>query len=137
MLKVRVLAFTFVVALVFSAASFAMVRTTGPGSRVDVYIHITDTKFITQMYTQSDYKGGNELYLTDPSEVQRGQVARFNILNVGKRLHNFTVFGKKSPTLKPGGKWVVVVPLVRRGAFPYASTLDKGKRGLKGVFLVN
>jgi hypothetical protein len=136
MVKVPLLVFTAVVALVLSAASFAAVKTTGPGSRVDVYVHISDKNFIVEMLTQSDYKGGEELYMTDPTEVMRGEVARFNVLNVGKKPHNFTVFGKTTPTLKPGGKATILVPLVRRGSFPYTSK-SKGAKTLKGVFVVN
>ena len=72
MLNVRLFVFTAVAALVFSAASLAAVKTTGPGSRVDVYVHISDKTFIIELLTQSDYKGGQEMFMTDPSEVVRG-----------------------------------------------------------------
>jgi hypothetical protein len=124
-------------ALVFSAASLAAVKTTGPGSRVDVYVHMSDKDFIVELLTQSDYRGGQEMFLTAPSEVVRGEVARFNVLNVGKKARNFSVFGKTTPTLKPGGKATILVPLVRRGVFPYTSKGGKGTKTLKGVFLVN
>ena len=129
-------------ALVFSATSSA---TTGPGSRVDVYVHITDKGFLVQLLTQSDFKGGQEMYMTDPTEVVRGEVARFNILNVGKKPHNFTVFGHTTKTLQPGGKAgtcpktncaVFIVPLLKRGQFPYKVTVN-GNKSLRGVFLVN
>ena len=142
MLKVPLLLITVAVEMVFSAAPSA---TTGPGSRLDVYVHITDQNFIIGLYTQSDYKGGQEMYLTDPTEVMRGEVARFNVLNVGKKPHNFTVFGHTTKTLKPGGKIgtcpkatcsVFLVPLTKRGTFPYKVTIN-GNKGLRGTFLVN
>jgi hypothetical protein len=136
MLKVALLVSTVVAALVFSVASLGAVKTTGPGSRVDVYVHISSKNFILEMLTQSDYKGGQELYITDPSEVMRGEVARFNVLNVSKQARNFSVFGKTTPTLKPGGKAVILVPLVKRGSFVYTSK-GKGTKTLKGVFVVN
>ena len=136
MLKVPFLVFTAVVALVVSAASFAAVETTGPGSRVDVYVHITSKNFIVELLTQSDYKGGLEMYITAPQEVLRGEVARFDIENVSKQRRNFSVFGKTTPTLKPGGKATIIVPLVTRGSFVYTSK-GKGMKTLKGLFTVN
>jgi hypothetical protein len=133
MVKFPLLVLAAAVALVFSATSLA---TTGPGSRVDVYVHITDKNFITELLTQSDYRGGQEMYLTAPTEVVRGEVARFDILNVGKKDHNFSVFGKTTAMLKPGGKATILVPLVTRGQFPYVSK-GKGTPTLRGVFLVN
>jgi hypothetical protein len=139
MMKVRLFIFTAVAALVLSAASFAAVKTTGPGSRVDVYVHMSDKAFIVELLTQSDYKGGQEMFITDPSEVMRGEVARFNVLNVSKKARTFSVFGKTTPTLKPGGKATILVPLLRRGTFPYISKGAKGSNAkvLKGVFQVN
>ena len=54
------------------------------------------------LYTQSDYKGGSELFFTEWSEVSRGEVARFNITNKGSKPHKFKVFGKTTKAIKPG-----------------------------------
>jgi len=133
MLKLRVFGLAVFAALVFSASSVA---TTGPGSRLLVYINIQDTKLIKAMYTLSDYKGGQEAYLTDDIEVTRGEIAKFTIWNQGKKPAKFTVMGRTTPLLKPGAKSYFIIPLVRRGAFPYQTLTATGKKGFKGVFNV-
>jgi hypothetical protein len=135
--KVHLFAFTVIIALVVSAASLAAVKTTGPGSRVDVFINIKDKSYIVELQTQSDYRGGQEMYLTDPSEVMRGEVARFDLWNLGNQPRTFSVFGKTTPTIKAGGKATILVPLVKRGQFPYTIKGGKGTKTLKGVFTVN
>jgi len=128
--KVRIFVLAVFVALAFSASSVA---TTGPGSRLMVYFNIHDTKLVKAMYTLSDYKGGSEAYLTDDIEVTRGEIAKFTIWNQGTKPARFTVMGRKTPLIKPGKKSYFIVPLVRRGAFPYVAT---GKKSFKGVFNV-
>ena len=59
----------------------------------------------------------------------------FLISNRGKKLHNFTVLGKKTPLIKPKHTARLVVNLLSRGAFPYRSTVDKGPR-FRGHFIV-
>ena len=58
------------------------------------------------------------------------------IVNRGKKLHNFTIFGRKTKALKPGQQARFRVMATTRGSFPYQSTLDKGKkfRGHLSVF---
>jgi hypothetical protein len=137
MLKVPLVVFAVAVALVSSAAAFAAVKTTGPGSRLDVTVNMFDTRHDILLMTQSDYKGGLELYMTDWIDVTRGEVARFTIYNKGKKLHNFKVFGKvRTKPIKPGRTATFIVPLLKRGVFPYMSTLNANK-GLKGIFTVN
>ena len=134
MVKVLVLACSaLVAAALFSATSLA---TTGPGSRLQVVVKITDQKVVMGMYTLSDYAGPSEQFVTGPYDVTRGQVAQFIVWNTGKKEHNFTIFGKKTPNLKPGKRATFTVSLLRRGEFLWQSTLDKGKKGFKGRFYV-
>ena len=38
-----------------------------------------------------------------PGRVPRGDYLSFNIFNRGMKVHDFEMFGKKTPALKPGG----------------------------------
>ena len=66
----------------------------------------------------------------------RGEIAVFNVWNKGKRPHSFSLLGKKTGALRPGRKAEFSVALLRRGSFPYESTVDKGNRKFHGLFLV-
>jgi hypothetical protein len=69
------------------------------------------------------------------TRVPRGGYVSFNVFNRGKKVHNFTVFGKKTGPIKPGGKAHLFSPANARGAFAYRSTIDKGA-GFRGVLTV-
>ena len=78
----------------------------------------------------------------DPTNVQvlrgpipRGDYLSFNILNRGKQLHDFTVFGKKTKPIKPGRKAHLFAQAVTRGTVRYRSTLDKGS-SFRGSFAI-
>ena len=71
----------------------------------------------------------------DRTEEVRGVIVTFEAVNTGKKSHNFSFLGKKTPLLKPGGKASFTVGLPRRGAFAYGSTVDKAK-GFHGSFIV-
>jgi hypothetical protein len=133
-MKARALVLGVVVALACSAASLAGPQTTAPGNHVGVYVNVTDQGITMVMYLYGLVEG------TPTSEVERaalrGQLATFIVRNRGKKPHNFVVFGRKTRTLSPGGKAHFTVPLVHRGAFPYESTLDKGKAAFRGFFTV-
>ena len=60
---------------------------------------------------------------TAASVLLRGVVAIFRVNNKGKKDHNFAVFGKETPVLKPGAKAYFQVILLSRGKFRYESTL--------------
>jgi hypothetical protein len=107
-------------ALAVSAPAQSSSATTAPGQHAIVGVTITD-KSITVL--------GN-------SQEARGVIATFLANNLGKKPHNFTVFGKKTKTIMPGKQARFTVTLTYRGQFPYRSTLDKGKKGFRGVFTV-
>jgi hypothetical protein len=106
--------------LAISAPAFGSSRTTAPGQRAIVGVTITD-KSITVL--------GN-------AQEARGVIATFLANNLGKKPHNFTLFGKKTKTIMPGKQARFTVTLTYRGQFPYSSTLDKGKKGFQGFYTV-
>ena len=120
-------------ALLCSSVSLAGSRTTQPGKTVLVYFVINDQKIAYAIYRTM--QGGNTNELTLQRYVVRGDFAKFFVINRGKKPHGFVFFGHKIPTLKPGGKVHFSAALLRRGAFPYASTTDPGK-AFRGVFPV-
>jgi hypothetical protein len=122
----------FVLALLFSSLSVAAPKTTAPGKNVQIYFIITDQKIVYAIYRQTA-NGAGDLFLEQ--YVVRGDFATFVVVNRGKKVHNFVFFGKKIPLLKPGARVRFRQPLVVRGSFPYASTVDKGK-AFRGVFTI-
>jgi hypothetical protein len=99
-------------------------RTTAPTKTILVSVVITDARMVVALY-QLDSIGQ---YVPFVGAVPRGNYLKFNVLNHGKKPHNFAVFGKKTRLLKPGGKAHLFKQTNVRGKFPYASTLDRGKR---------
>jgi len=93
--------------------------TTAPGSRVTIGVRITDTS----------------VNVFDSARMARGTIATFYVKNAGKKVHNFKLLGHKTKNLGPGKTGSFTVELLARGAFPYGSTLDKGKR-FHGYFVV-
>ena len=119
----------------FPASGLSAAKTTGPGSRLEVFVKITDSKILLALYGLSDYGGSRELYLIDWPNVRRGSVARFVVVNAATKPHNFVFLGKKTPTLKPGARSQFEVALLTRGVFTYKSTT--GGKHLTGKFIVN
>jgi hypothetical protein len=128
------LVFGVLVALASSAASFASLKTTAPVKKVAIYVSITDKGISMLTFASVNYTGTPELVVANT--VMRGQRAVFIVRNLGKKPHDFAVLGKRTRTLSPKGKAYFVVNLVSRGAFPFESTLDKGKSGFRGLFTV-
>jgi hypothetical protein len=106
-------------------------RTTAPPPVVDIKVTITDTR----------------IGLT-PKGAQRGDYARFILLNVGKKPHTFTLGGTKHGTgvqtgfsrlLKPKEQKILLLFLDYRGRIAYRGTLpaDRSLPGMKGVFTIS
>jgi hypothetical protein len=116
------------VALTCSAVALAAPRTTGPSKRVTVLVLINDKGIAVHPYvavgSDSDL-GQNLQVLRGP--IPRGDYLSFNVLNRGKKTHSFTIFGKTTSPIKPGGKAHLFVAATVRGNFNFGSTLDKGK----------
>ncbi len=67
--------------------------------------------------------------------VAKAGTVRFVVKNLGKRNHNFSIGGKKTPVLKPGKTAVLIVELKKPGKYGYASTLSgDARKGLRGTF---
>jgi hypothetical protein len=126
--------FATVLGLAFTSGSLAGLKTTTPGKAILVEVNITDQGIRTAMLTKST-DNGVTTYVAAYS-AQRGQTAYFVVQNHGKKPHNFVVFGKKTKTIRPGAKASFHYALLRRGAFPFLSTLDKGKKQFRGLFTV-
>ena len=126
----------FALALVFSASSLAVGKTTGPGSRLNLYVIITDQKISLDLFALSDYAGANELYEEPLQDVKRGDVALVVVENRGKKPHNFALLGEKTALIKPGGKARFTVSLLARGSFPYSSSTSGTTKDLKGKLIV-
>lgn len=106
-------------------------QTTAPPPVVDIKVTITDTR----------------IGLT-PKGAQRGDYARFILLNVGKKPHTFTLGGTKHGTgvqtgfsklLKPKEQKILLLFLDYRGQIAYRGTLpaDRSLPGMKGVFTIS
>lgn len=119
--------------LLCSSASLAGSRTTQPGKTVLVYFVINDKSIAYAIYREQ--LGGGTSELTLEKYVLRGDVAKFYVINRGKKAHGFDFYGHKIPDLKPGAKVQFSATLIRRGKYPYSSPTDPGKT-YKGVFPV-
>ena len=115
------------VASAISAASLAAVQTTAPSKTISILVVINDKEIIVAPSTGSTTHGGSlgPAPLTGP--IPSGDYVSIDILNTGKKAHNFTIFGKKTKTIKPGGKAHLFADTVTRGKYPWASTLDPGR----------
>lgn len=118
------------VALVPAAQSAVQPRTTAPPEVVAIKITITD----------------GAVHMS-PRRAQRGAVARFILLNIGKKPHTFLLGHLRRGTgvqtgfvkaLKPNEQSILILFLDYRGAIPYRCTLpaDRPKPRMKGIFTI-
>jgi hypothetical protein len=138
--KVRVLVLAAAAAMTFSAASLAGPKTTGPSNKVTILVLIDDkgikvTSWVA-LETDSNAGAGAAPLQSMHGPVPRGDFLSFNVFNRGKKVHNFTILGKKTPPIKPGHTAHLFTTAVTRGNFLYQSTLDKSKpfRGYLTIF---
>ena len=82
-----------------------------------------------------------------PRRAQRGVMARFILVNLGKRPHTFKLghrrYGTATQTgftkaLKPSAQEILIYYLDYRGQLPYLAPLpaDRSKPGMKGIFTI-
>jgi len=102
--------------LVWSAGASA---TTSPGQRVDTLVLI-ENQGIT---------------VGESGRLPRGVIVVFYVKNLTKTAKNFKFLGKQTRPIAPGQQEILRVTLVRRGVYPYLSTLNPSKK-LRGLFLV-
>src|SRR5262245_50449085 len=105
-----------VAALSTAAASSA---TTAPAKKVNVTVRISDKGIKTFWFLELD---ANE-FTPLAGAVPRGDSLTFTVVNRGRRVHDFTVLGKKTPRLEPGQQARLTAFAIVRGRFPYTSTL--------------
>jgi hypothetical protein len=107
-------------ALIATGSALAARTTTGPGQNVVILVELTDKGIIV------GYQ----------ATMARGAIATFAAINDGKRPHDFALFGKRTPVLKPGARGKFTVSLLTRGNFPYESTVDRKNKAFHGLFTV-
>jgi plastocyanin len=127
--------FAGIVAVATLAVPAGTMATTLPTKTVLIQVLITDQKIIVAQYQNAISGNGTSEFLLMPGSIPRGDFLRFVIFNHGKKVHNFTAFGKKTKALKPGGKAQFNKLAKVRGTFPYRSTLDKG-RAFRGTIVI-
>jgi hypothetical protein len=119
-----------VVALVAAAQSSGQTRTTAPPPVVSIRIMITDSAI-----------------QVTPKRAQRGTMARFILVNSGKKPHVFTLGHQQHGTarqtgftkaLAPSQQSVLILFLDYRGVIPYHGSLpaDRTKPRMKGIFTI-
>src|SRR5262249_25868457 len=101
-----------------------------------VIIYVTETDSGIKYTMWHTFVDEGQPTLATVGILERGEVVTFKVSNKGKKPHDFTAFGKKTRTPRPGAGGSFRVALLHRGKFPYASTLDKGKRAFSGVLKV-
>jgi hypothetical protein len=126
-MRARVLILTFVAAMTFPAAALAGPRTTLPSKRVTILVQITDQGMKLTKFQQMSNQSSPELVVMR-GPVPRGDYVAINVINAGKKAHNFVFLGKKTKWIKPGRTAHLFLTALTRGSFPYRSTLDKGPK---------
>ena len=105
-------------------------QTTAPPPIVTIKVHITDQRIVMA-----------------PKRAQRGVMAQFVLVNMGKRPHTFKLghqrHGTASQTgfeapVKPSEQSIKIYYLDYRGKLPYLSSTkaDLKKPGMRGVFTI-
>ena len=118
--------------LALPASSFGAAKTTTPSKYVLVAVLITDQRITLGMWQGTQHHGD---MIPLAGSVPRGDFISFNVLNRSKHVQQFTIFGKRTPKIKPGGKASLFVAALIRGNFPYKSTSPTGK-SFRGVMTV-
>jgi len=96
----------------------AQPQTTRPGTIEKIAVTITDTRVIVK-----------------PARVARGQIARFQIRNTGRKAHNFRVGFFRTASIRAGGKATLDVEMMVRGRLLYRSTINPAPT-MRGLFTV-
>ncbi len=125
-MKVRAMilaiAATIAAASMFPAASLPASRTTTPGKYMLVFVLITDQRVTIGKWGGAKNHNG---LIPVPDTIPRGNLMSINVLNRSKKVQTFSVFGKKTPPLKPGAKAHLRQAALVRGNFLWTSTTGK------------
>jgi len=109
-MKARALALAALAGLTISAEAAATAKTTGPGQRVTILVVVND----------------KQLAVYDQAQMARGAIVTFQVFNGGKKVHGYSLLGKKTGPIKPRHWKHFTVTLLTRGRFPDGSPFDKG-----------
>jgi hypothetical protein len=131
-MKATAVALVLAASLALPASSFAAAKTTTPSKYVLVEVLLTDQRLILGVWQGTQHHGD---MIPLAGAVPRGDYISFSVLNRTKHVQQFTIFGKKTPKIKPGGKAHLFVAALIRGSFPYKSTSPTGK-SFHGVMTV-
>jgi hypothetical protein len=131
-MKIGALVLAIAAAMTISGGSLASSRTTDPSHYILMSVIIQDSGIRVGTYQATKHHGDMKP-LGGP--IPRGDYLSINIFNLGKKPHNFHFMGKKTKTIKPGGKAHLFTAALTRGQFVYTSTLDKSKK-FRGLLTV-
>ncbi len=95
----------------------------------DATAHANATTRVTVTATDSKFK-------LSKHSAPMGKVV-FTVTNKGEVSHDFKIAGKKTPRLTPGHSATLAVTFVKKGRYPYLSTVSgQASAGMKGTFVV-
>jgi uncharacterized cupredoxin-like copper-binding protein len=81
--------------------------------------------------TESEFK-----IVLSAKSAKRG-VVTFNVQNIGKLQHDFSISGRKTRLLSHGQSATLRVTFLRKGTYPYKCTVaGHAAAGMKGVFTI-
>lgn len=76
-------------------------------------------------------------YKLSATKIMAGSTVAFRITNKGKIAHNFRIAGLTTPTINPGGVYILQVSFPRAGTFHFDCTLPgHASAGMKGDIVV-
>jgi hypothetical protein len=117
-------------AVTLPTASLAASKTTVPGKYVLLFVLITDQRTTIGKYGSSANHDG---LIPVPDQIPRGDIMSINVLNRSKQVTTFSVFGKKTPPLKPGAKAHLSQAAMVRGSFLW--TQKTGQKVLRRGYI--
>jgi hypothetical protein len=118
-LAILVVAVVLCAALWSGRAGFARDATTSPGQRVDSLVLLEN----------------QGISMSENAHLPRGVIVVFYVRNLTKTPKNFRFLGKQTKIIEPGKQAVLKVTLLKRGVFPYLSTVNPSRK-MRGLFFV-
>jgi len=122
-----VVGLTAAAALAFSATTLATPKTTVPTKTVLIQVLITDQRVTVAQYQGETLGNGQPGYAVFVGTIPRGDYLKFVVQNRAKKVHGFTIFGKTTKPIKPGGIAHFNKLAKVRGSFAWRDTFDKRK----------
>ena len=103
---------------VLPSASLAVTRTTTPTKYLLIVFVITDKGTSVGKFGSAP---NHDSMIPVPEIIPRGDIMTINVLNRTKKIMTFSVFGKKTPPIKPGGKGHLQQIALVRGSFQWTT----------------